>query len=82
MLQRVAQRFAGDLQQMDGLVRGHKPRRQLVVQRHGKAESGAELLATGLQRGPQARLRQLQAEGGQQFTQLHPGGVQLVADLA
>ncbi|MNB95513.1 hypothetical protein D3C75_426880 [compost metagenome] len=60
----------------------HKARRQLVVEGDRKTESGAELLTAGLQSRTQAGLRQLQAEGGEQLAQLHPGGVQLVADLA
>ena len=64
MLQSVAQRFASDLQQVDRLMRGHKARRELVIKLHRKAEVGAVLLTAGLQRRAQARLGQLQAEGG------------------
>ena len=82
MFKHVAQRFTGDLQYMYGLVGGDKPRRQLVVQLHREPQPGAKFVTAGLQRRTQARLGQLQTEGGQQLAKLYPGGVQLVADLA
>ncbi|SSW84248.1 Uncharacterised protein [Klebsiella pneumoniae] len=67
---------------MYGLMGGDKARRQLVIQLHREPQPGAKFVTAGFQRRAQARLGQLQTEGGQQLAQLHPGGVQLVADLA
>lgn len=82
MLEHVAQGFAGNLQQVDRLVRGDKTRWQLVIQLHREAQPGAKLLTAGFQRRAQPRLGELQTEGGQQLAKLNPRGVKLVADLA
>ncbi|SAQ35122.1 Uncharacterised protein [Klebsiella michiganensis] len=59
VFQRVAERFPGDLQQMNGLMRWNKTRRQLIIQAYRKTEVGAVFPAAGLQRRAQPRFGEL-----------------------